>query len=218
MFSNYRNSHQSLQYKRTSQKEKLLCSDYRNYVFAKTAHLPTKFNSSVVKVWKREKLKLFVWESLQWLSPCLSSPNCASFLLGLFRNRTMWLSFVCLFLFAGVILLFFKPRWGIHSRRFQLDVELFKGLFKLLLVPSKVGGDGIVEKDQLVVQYFHLWTGQSTRPRINTNDNGLSHIISLSSGKAVLIMQSSSRIPTVHCLAGSEPLMTFNFPTGDRPV
>lgn len=155
MFSNYRNSHQPLQYKRTSQKEKLLCSDHRNYVFVKTAHLPIKFNSSIVKVWKRGKLKLFVWESLQWLSPRLSSPNCASFLLSLFRNRTMWLSF-CLFLFPGVILLFFKPRWGIHSRRFQLDVELFKGLFKLLLVPSKVGSDGIVEKDQLVVQYFHL--------------------------------------------------------------
>lgn len=56
----------------------------------------------------------------------------------------------------GVILLFFKPRWGIHSRGFQFDMELFKCLFKLLLIPSKVGGNGIVEKDQLIVQYFNL--------------------------------------------------------------
>lgn len=60
------------------------------------------------------------------------------------------------FLFSALISLFFKPRWGIHSRGFQFDMELFKCLFKLLLIPSKVSGDGIVEKDQLIVQYFNL--------------------------------------------------------------
>lgn len=67
--SNYRNSHRPSQYKRISQKRKLLCSDYRNYVYIKTTHHPIKFNSSIVKVRKREKLKLFVQESLQWSSP-----------------------------------------------------------------------------------------------------------------------------------------------------
>lgn len=77
MFSNYRNSCQPLQYKRTSQKGKLLCSDYRNYVYIKATRLPIKFNSSIVKVGKREKLKLFVQESLQQLLPHFSSPNSA---------------------------------------------------------------------------------------------------------------------------------------------
>lgn len=55
-----------------------------------------------------------------------------------------------------MLLLFLKPRRGIHSRGFQFDMELFKCLFKLLLIPGKVSGDGIVEKDQLIVQYLHL--------------------------------------------------------------
>lgn len=57
MFSNYRNSHQPSQYKRISQKGKLLCSDYRNYVYIKITHLPIKFNSSIVKSMKKGKIK-----------------------------------------------------------------------------------------------------------------------------------------------------------------
>lgn len=40
---NYRNSHQPSQYKRISQKGKILSSDYRNYVYIKTTHIPIKF-------------------------------------------------------------------------------------------------------------------------------------------------------------------------------
>lgn len=47
-------------------------------------------------------------------------------------------------------------------------MELFKCLFKLLLIPGKVGGNGVVEKDQLIVQYFNLWAGQSYKTSINT--------------------------------------------------
>lgn len=53
-------------------------------------------------------------------------------------------------------LLFFKPGWSICSRSFQLDVELFKCLFKLLLIPSKVRCNGIVEQNELIVQHLNL--------------------------------------------------------------
>jgi hypothetical protein len=78
------------------------------------------------------------------------------------------------FLFLpGEVLLFFQPRWGVHSRGFQFDMKLFKCLFKLLLIPSKVGSDGIVEKDQLIVQHFNLWAEQGKRPGINSTDSEL---------------------------------------------
>lgn len=52
-------------------------------------------------------------------------------------------------------------------------MKLFKCLFKLLLIPSKVGSDGIVEKDQLIVQHFNLWAEQGKRPGINSTDSEL---------------------------------------------
>lgn len=53
-------------------------------------------------------------------------------------------------------LLFFKPGWSICSRSFQFDVKLLKCLFKLLLIPSEVRCNSIVEQDKLIVQDLHL--------------------------------------------------------------
>ena len=50
----------------------------------------------------------------------------------------------------------FQPRWSVPTWHFQLDVELLECLFQLLLVSSVVRGDGVVEQDELVVQYLHL--------------------------------------------------------------
>lgn len=59
-------------------------------------------------------------------------------------------------------LLFFKPGRGICSRSFQFDVELFKCLFKLLLIASEVRRNGIVEQNKLIVQYLHLQARRET--------------------------------------------------------
>lgn len=71
-----------------------------------------------------------------------------------------------LFLLFQVSLLLFKPRRSVHSRGFQLDMELLKCQFKLLLIASKVGSHSTVEQDQLIAQHFNLWTGQSDRSSI----------------------------------------------------
>lgn len=42
----------------------------------------------------------------------------------------------------------------------QLDVELLQGLLQLFLVPSKVGGHGIVEEQQLLVHHLDLGVQQ----------------------------------------------------------
>lgn len=60
-------------------------------------------------------------------------------------------------------LLFFKPGRGICTRSFQFDVELFKCLFKLLLIASKVCRNGVVEQNKLIVQYFHLQARRELR-------------------------------------------------------
>lgn len=51
----------------------------------------------------------------------------------------------------------FQPGWTVPTRHFQLDVELLECLFQLLLVSSVVRSDGVVEQDELVVQYLHLF-------------------------------------------------------------
>lgn len=53
-------------------------------------------------------------------------------------------------------LVLFQPRWTVPTRNFQLDVELLECLFQLLLVSGVVRSNGIVEQDELVVQYLHL--------------------------------------------------------------
>lgn len=53
-------------------------------------------------------------------------------------------------------LLFFQPGWSIHPWGFQLHMELFQSLFKLFLVPGKVGSYRIVEQDKLIVKNFYL--------------------------------------------------------------
>lgn len=52
--------------------------------------------------------------------------------------------------------LLLQPGRFVSSWRFELYVELLEGLFQLLLVPSEVGRDGIVEKEKLLVHHFHL--------------------------------------------------------------
>lgn len=42
----------------------------------------------------------------------------------------------------------------------KLDVELLQGLLQLFLVPSKVGGHGIVEEQQLLVHHLDLGVQQ----------------------------------------------------------
>lgn len=106
---------------------------------------PPTFLSNGVQLLKYEILKLFVWESLHGCHP---SPSPALFNSYQVCWQIQWQSFLS---FPGETLLFFKPGRGIHSGRFQLDVELFQGLLQLLLVPSEVGSDGVVEEDQLVV-------------------------------------------------------------------
>lgn len=53
-------------------------------------------------------------------------------------------------------LVLFQPGWTVVSWHFQLDVELLECLFQLLLVSSVVRSYGVMEKDELVVQHFHL--------------------------------------------------------------
>lgn len=54
-------------------------------------------------------------------------------------------------------LVLFQPRWTVPTWHFQLDVELLECLFQLLLVSSVVRSYGVVEQDELVVQYLHLF-------------------------------------------------------------
>lgn len=54
----------------------------------------------------------------------------------------------------GLVLL--QPGRTVTSWHFQLDVELLQCLFQLLLVSSVVRSYGIMEQDELVMQYFHL--------------------------------------------------------------
>lgn len=56
----------------------------------------------------------------------------------------------------------FQPGWTVATWHFQLDVELLQCLFQLLLIPSIVCSYGIVEQDELVVQYFHLRGSRKT--------------------------------------------------------
>lgn len=53
-------------------------------------------------------------------------------------------------------LVLFQPGRTVLSWHFQLDVELLQCLFQLLLVSSIVRSYGIMEQDELVMQYFHL--------------------------------------------------------------
>lgn len=53
-------------------------------------------------------------------------------------------------------LVLFQPGGTVTTWHFQLDVELFECLFQLLLVSSVVCSYGIVEQDELVMQYLHL--------------------------------------------------------------
>lgn len=53
-------------------------------------------------------------------------------------------------------LVLFQPGRTVPSWHFQLDVELLQRLFQLLLVSGVVRSYGIVEQDELVMQYFHL--------------------------------------------------------------
>lgn len=53
-------------------------------------------------------------------------------------------------------LVLFQPGWTVLSWHFQLDVELLQCLFQLLLVSSVVRSYGVMEQDELVMQYFHL--------------------------------------------------------------
>ena len=56
--------------------------------------------------------------------------------------------------------LLFEPGGLLSSWRPQLDVELLQGLLQLFLVPSKVGGHGIVEEQQLLVHHLDLGVQQ----------------------------------------------------------
>lgn len=58
----------------------------------------------------------------------------------------------------------FQPRWTVPTWHFQLDVELLECLFQLLLVSSVVRSYSIVEQDELVMQYLHLF---GCRKKIN---------------------------------------------------
>lgn len=53
-------------------------------------------------------------------------------------------------------LVLFQPGGTVLPWHFQLDVELLQCLFQLLLVSSVVRSYGVMEQDELVVQYFHL--------------------------------------------------------------
>jgi len=52
--------------------------------------------------------------------------------------------------------LFFQPRRFVGPWWFEFNVELLEGLFQLLLVSSKVGRDGIMEQQKLLVHHFYL--------------------------------------------------------------
>lgn len=56
--------------------------------------------------------------------------------------------------------MFFQPRWTVPTWHFQLDVELLECLFQLLLVSSVVRSYGVVEQDELVMQYLHLFASK----------------------------------------------------------
>lgn len=57
---------------------------------------------------------------------------------------------------AGGCSLLLQPRGLLRSRGLELDVELLEALRQLLLVASEVGGDGVVEKQQLLVHHLDL--------------------------------------------------------------
>ena len=48
------------------------------------------------------------------------------------------------------------PRRRHSIRVFQLDGKLAHGGLEGLLVPGKVGGNGVVEEEQLLVHHFNL--------------------------------------------------------------
>lgn len=64
-----------------------------------------------------------------------------------------------------VWLVLFQPGWTVPTWRFQLDVELLECLFQLLLVSSIVRSYGIVEHDELVMQYLHLFQSRERKRR-----------------------------------------------------
>lgn len=64
---------------------------------------------------------------------------------------------------GGSLLL--QPGGLLSTRGLQLDVELLEGLLQLLLVPSKVGRDGVVKEQKLLVHHLDLGrAGVSVHP------------------------------------------------------
>ena len=56
--------------------------------------------------------------------------------------------------------LLLQPGGLVGSGGLQLDVELLQRLLQLLLVAREVGGDGVVEEEELLVHDLHLGGGK----------------------------------------------------------
>ena len=56
--------------------------------------------------------------------------------------------------------LLLQPGGLVGSGGLQLDVELLQRLLQLLLVAREVGGDGVVEEEELLVHDLHLGGGE----------------------------------------------------------